>query len=110
MTSPNDARIPNRFVLLWTGSEFPLYCRLAVESLLQVDSDCTVEVHLFGEEPVAAPHFKPLVDRDRVTLHRIALDTVFEATGELAEPLKALYQRIPASSTMAFAVRSGSFR
>jgi hypothetical protein len=36
-----------------------------------------------------------------VTLHRIALDTVFEATGELAEPLKALYQRIPASARSA---------
>jgi len=101
MTSPIDARIPNRFVLLWTGSEFPLYCRLAVESLLQVDPDCAVEVHLFGDEPVAATHFKPLLGRERVTLHRISLDTVFASTGELAAPLHALYQRIPASARSA---------
>ncbi|NQW62835.1 MAG: hypothetical protein HQ461_08390 [Deltaproteobacteria bacterium] len=100
MNSPVP-RIPNRFVLLWTGSEFPLHCRLAVESLLQVDPDCAVEVHLFGEEPLEAPHFKPLLGRDRVTLHRISLDTVFQATGDLAAPLRALYSRIPASARSA---------
>ena len=98
MTSAAESRIPNRFVLLWTGRDFPLYCRLAVESLLQVDGQAEVEIHLFGQEPVAAPHFWPLQVRDRVTFHRIDTETVFDATGDLAAPLKALYDRIPASA------------
>lgn len=100
MTSP-EPRIPNRFVLLWTGREFPLYCRLAVESLLQVDDRCEVEIHLFGQEPVAAPHFWPLQVRDRVSFLRTSPEEAFDATGDLAAPLKALYSRIPASARSA---------
>lgn len=100
MNSPVP-RIPNRFVLLWTGREFPLYCRLAVESLLQVDDRCEVEIHLFGQEPVAAPHFWPLQVRDRVSFLRTSPEAAFDATGDLAAPLKALYSRIPASARSA---------
>ena len=100
MTSP-EPRIPNRFVLLWTGREFPLYCRLAVESLLQIDDRCEVEIHLFGQEPVAAPHFWPLQVRDRVSFLRTSPEAAFDATGDLAAPLKALYSRIPASARSA---------
>lgn len=101
MTATVEPRIPNRFVLLWTGRDFPLYCRLAVESLLQVDEHCEVEIHLFGQEPVAAPHFWPLQVRDRVSFFRTSPEAVFDATGDLAAPLKALYRRIPASARSA---------
>lgn len=101
MHSSSPTRIPNRFVLLWTGRNFPLYGRLAVESLLQADATCEIEIHLFGEEPYGSPEFWPLQGRDRITLLRVDEERAFDGTGELAPRLRALYARIPVSARSA---------
>jgi len=93
--------IPDRLIFLWTGTTFPYFARLAVESALLVEPDAEIEVHVFGRRPDGAPHLEALRGLERVRIVPIALDTVFDDLEVDPAALRSLYARIPTQAVSA---------
>jgi hypothetical protein len=98
MADASPTRIPNRFIMLWSGPRFPLHARIAVESILLADPTTTVELHLFGERPTEAPHFRAVAELERVELHHLDPDTAFARLWPHEPELRRLYDAIPAEA------------
>jgi len=90
--------IPHRYIFVWTGREFPLFARIAVESVALHDPDAEIQLHVFGDEenlPIHAPHFRALLTLPSVTVHRVDLATTFEGLDAPVEQFASLFRAIP---------------
>jgi hypothetical protein len=90
--------IPNRFLFVWTGRKFPYFCRVAIESALLADADAVVEIHLFGETPTDAPHFRHVAGYERVEICDVDLEEVFAGLDRPVADYVDLLGRIPAAA------------
>ncbi|MCA9678227.1 MAG: hypothetical protein KC464_24585, partial [Myxococcales bacterium] len=93
--------IPDRFLFVWTGRRFPYFARLAIESALIAEPTAEVELHLFGDHPVGAPHFEAVRRHDRVAVHAVEVGRVFDGLGVDPRALAIAYDRIPATAASA---------
>jgi hypothetical protein len=90
--------IPERLMFVWTGTSFPYFARLAVESALLACPTATIELWLFGPEPTDAPHFRACAGYDRVEVRRVDLADIFRGLDAPAQTYLELFERIPASA------------
>jgi hypothetical protein len=99
--------IPNRFIFVWTGRKFPYFCRVAIESALLADPDAVVEIHLFGEKPTDAFHFRHVAGYERVEIHDVDFAEVFDGLDRPVTDYVELLARIPPT---AYSARSNLVR
>jgi Glycosyltransferase sugar-binding region containing DXD motif len=90
-----ERAVPDRFVFVWSGPDFPYYARLAVESALIAEPDCEVEIHLLDLRPPRGVHFLQVASYDRVSIAHVNADELFAGLDAPAARYSALYDRIP---------------
>ncbi|MDO8389123.1 MAG: glycosyltransferase [Actinomycetota bacterium] len=91
--------VPQRYLMVWIGTEFPYPCRLAAEAVLANAPEAELEIHVVGNPPTT-PYFTEMFaptapDAARISLHRVDLDRLFEP------PVRRVYERIPATARSA---------
>ncbi len=64
--------VPRRYVMVWTGAPLPFLGAIAMERVLQVDTEATLEVHLIGDVPTGE-HLDLVTARSagRLEIHRL---------------------------------------
>ncbi len=99
-----DELIPNRYFFVWSGTKFPYYARLAIESLLVTEPEAEVELHWFSDEP-SGEHLEAVLSYARVTMSPVELSSAFaELLGpepETREAVEKLWADIPVSAVAA---------
>lgn len=88
------SQIPDRLLFVWSGPSLPYYARLAIESALLAEPDCSVEVHLVDRD-TEGRHLDRVARYRRVSIHHVDVDELLATVDPCPGSLGALYRRIP---------------
>ena len=93
--------VPHRYLLVWSGSDFPPVARLAVDSVLAVDPMAQVDVYAFGALP-AGGEFWAMAADDRVAIVPSDAHAVFaQLPADVAAHCAAAFDAVPPSALSA---------
>ena len=102
-TFPVSAKIPERFIFIWSGQSFGLSNRLAVESVLRHHPWATIEIHIEGSEPLTLD-FLLARQLPNVEIHTIDVAKLFHACDSdlsRSSDLLSVWHRIPRTALSA---------
>jgi hypothetical protein len=93
--------VPHRYLLVWSGSNFPAVARLAVDSVLATDPVAQVQVYAFGSLPAGGDFWSMGAD-DRVTIVPCDAHSVFaQLPADVAAHCAAAFDAVPPSALSA---------
>ena len=92
-----SAKIPERFIFIWSGHSFGLSNRLAIESVLRHHPWASIEIHIEGPEPVTLD-FLLTRQLPNVEIHSINVSELLHACDSdlsRSSDLMSIWHRIP---------------
>jgi len=98
-----SAKIPERFIFIWSGQSFGLSNRLAIESVLLHHPWATIEIHIEGSEPLTLD-FLLTRQLPNVEIHSIDVAALLHACDSdlsRSSDLLSVWNRIPHSALSA---------
>lgn len=98
-----SAKIPERFIFIWSGQSFGLSNRLAVESVLRHHPWATIEIHIEGSEPLTLD-FLLTRQLPNVEIHPIDVAELLHACDSdlsRSSDLLSVWNRIPQTALSA---------
>lgn len=94
----------HRVHFVWTGRQFPYFCRLAIESAVVAMPDSAIDLHVFGTTP-GGRHVAAVLGLPQVRLRYRPLTDVFEGCPGGASPYLDLVERAATAAARSNLVR-----